>query len=166
MLHSTALDDPPERRQNRDKSLDFIKRFGPEPFLKAFVDSLFHDPGLGEEHRAMAPPKELAPGRPMDAWKSELRKITSGVAVEAIRALTVAMRDRPSRRDALRSRGIPVMYVIGEEDKLVSPARSAVEFKDWPEAQVVRLAGVGHMGMYEARDQLSQILISSIEKTV
>ncbi len=156
MLHATALDDPPARRVNRDKSLKFIGQYGLEPFLKAFVDSLFYDPGReeaeggGDEAGSRLP----SASRPLEEWKSSLREITSGVDLRAVRALTIAMRDRPSCITALRASGIPTLYVIGEEDGLVSPARSALEFEGWPEVKVARLAGVGHMGMYEAKEDV------------
>lgn len=138
MLHATALEDHEERLQSRNKALKLIKRFGVKPFLKAFVESLFHQP------------------RP--EWKTELSTITSEVAPEAVTALILAMRDRPSNLQGLRESSIPTTYLIGEEDTLVSLARSKQEFEGWPDVKTIQLANVGHMAMYEAPDKVIEVL--------
>lgn len=134
MLHATALEDQKERQQNRNKALSLIERFGVKPFLKAFVESLFH--------------------QPKPEWKTELATITSAVAPEAVKALILAMRDRPSSLKGLRESGIPTTYLIGEKDSFVSPSRSKLEFAGWPEVKIVEMANVGHMGMYEAPEKV------------
>ena len=152
MLHSTALEDPAVRQENRNKSLAFIGRFGTKPFLKAFVDSLFYES-----------PEASGMGR-LQEWKAELAAITSQVDPEAIMALTMAMRDRPSRLREVQASGVPFTYVIGEHDSLVTAERSAMEFQDWEDAKVIHLQGVGHMAMYEAREELIQVLLQILPK--
>ena len=146
MLHSTALEDAAIRQENRNKALAFIQRFGTKPFLKAFVDSLFYE----------AP--EVESSGQVRQWKAELTEITSRVDPEAIEALTMAMRDRPSRLREVQASGVPFTYVIGEHDSLVTAERSAMEFQGWEDVKVIHLPGVGHMGMYEAREELIQLL--------
>ena len=152
MLHSTGLEDAPGRQENRNKSLAFIGRFGTQPFLKAFVDSLFYESAAAR-----------ASGQ-LSGWKAELAGITSGVDPAAVTALTMAMRDRPSRLREIRASGVPFTYVVGEHDSLVTAERSAMEFQGWEDVKVILLPGVGHMGMYEAREELTQLLIKAVSE--
>ena len=71
----------------------------------------------------------------------------------------MAMCDRPSRLEALKKSQVPTTFIIGDEDKLVSPERSAMEFKDWAKVNVRTLPGVGHMGMYEAREEVAGVIL-------
>lgn len=142
-LHSTAMDDAAERKPSRTKAIAFVKDHGREPFLRAFVDSLFHDPEA--------------------QWVAEMAEITSGTSEEAILALLRIMRDRPDRRQAIRTLEQPVMFVIGEKDGLVSPERSRMELQDFPLALLHRIPQASHMGMYEAPTRVIAAVRSLVE---
>lgn len=139
MLHATAQADLPERQAQRTRAITFIERHGPAPFLKAFVQALFNEPKA--------------------AWTAELTEITNTTLVEAIQGYSAAMRDRPDRLAALQASGIPTLYLVGEEDGLVRPERNQIEFAEWEAVEVLRLAGVGHMGMYEATEEVAEAII-------
>ncbi|MFN8394157.1 MAG: alpha/beta fold hydrolase [Bacteroidia bacterium] len=142
-LHSTAMDDAEERKPNRTKAIGFVKDHGREPFLRAFVDSLFHDPEA--------------------QWVAELAEITSGTSEEAILALLRIMRDRPDKRAAVRGLAVPVMYIIGGKDGLVSPERSRMELQELPLALLHRIPEASHMGMYEAPGRVVAAVRSLVE---
>jgi pimeloyl-ACP methyl ester carboxylesterase len=148
MLHSTALPDTEERQTNRNKALDFIAKNGVQPFLKAFVESLFFDPR----------PDPINMG-----WKSKLFQITSQTDPEAIVAFIRLMRDRPDRVAALRALKVPVMYIIGENDTLVPPLRIQDELSRVELALLHRIPEAGHMGMYEAPKKVRAAIESLIE---
>lgn len=135
MLHTTAQADLPDRRAKRQQIRALVERHGPEPFLKTFVPSLFHQPKA--------------------EWIATLTGITQQTATEAILGFILAMEERPDRLAVLKSKQIPTLYIVGEEDGLVSPDRNSVEFADWPSVEVALLAGVGHMGMYEAPEAVA-----------
>lgn len=148
MLHSTALSDSEERQQNRNKALEFIARNGTEPFLKAFVESLFYDP--------VPNPTNLA-------WKVELHRITSQTDPEAVTDFIRIMRDRDDRVAALKALKVPVMYIMGEHDSLVPPVRSVDELSRVELALLHRISEAGHMGMYEAPEKVLAAIESLIE---
>jgi 3-oxoadipate enol-lactonase len=143
MLHSTALDDPAERREGRTKSIAFVERNGKEPFLKAFVESLFHSPE--------------------PQWLETMTKISAGTDEAAIVVFLRIMRDRPDRSGVIGRLKVPVMYIIGAHDALVSPERSRQELQQLPLALLHRLASASHMGMYEAPEKVVGAILSLME---
>lgn len=142
LLHSTSLADTAERRENRNKSIAFVKENGKELFLKAFVNSLFHAPEL--------------------EWLLTLADISAPTSVEAILALLEIMRDRPDRRATLRALAVPVLYIMGGHDGLVSPERSRLELQDLPLALVKRIPEASHMGMYETPEKVVEAILSLV----
>lgn len=143
MLHSTALDDPMERRETRTKAIQFVKDHGKAPFLKAFVAGLFHAP----EPR----------------WLETMDMITAATDQEAIVALTRIMRDRPDNSRAVGRLQVPVMYITGAHDGLLSPERSLVELADLQIALLHRIPEASHMGMYEAPEKVIGAILSLAE---
>lgn len=134
LLHATALPDAPERRAMRDKAIAFVLENGKEPFLRAYVHGLFHTP--------------------MPEWLAAVQAIAAPTDVEAILALTRIMRDRPDRSPAVKRLRVPVMYITGDHDTLVSPERSRTELQDLQIALLHRIPEASHMGMYEAPDKV------------
>lgn len=143
LLHSTSLGDPAERQESRTKSMAFVTQHGKEPFLRAFVSSLFH--------------------APKEEWLETLAAITAQTDVEAIVCLLQIMRDRPDRSGVIRSLRVPVMYITGQHDGLVSPERSRMELQDLPMALLIRIPDASHMGMYEAPDRVTEAILSLVE---
>ncbi len=143
MLHSTALGDAPERRETRDKSIRFVEVHGKEPFLRAFIQGLFHDP--------------------LPSWLDKMQDITAPTETAAILALTRIMRDRPDRSPAIKRLRVPVMYITGAHDALVSPERSRTELQDLPIALLNRIPEASHMGMYEAPAKVMAAILSLVE---
>ncbi|HHG83452.1 MAG TPA: alpha/beta hydrolase [Bacteroidetes bacterium] len=143
MLHSTALADLPERQLNRNKALAFIEQNGHTLFLQTFVQSLFYNPEA--------------------AWLAELTAITQQVDPPAISALLGIMRDRPERTLALQTLQIPVMYIIGAHDSIVSPERAREEMAKIALALLHRIPDASHMGMYETPHKVRAAIESFLE---
>jgi pimeloyl-ACP methyl ester carboxylesterase len=72
---------------------------------------------------------------------------------------TQAIRDRNDHTDTLKSAKIPVLMLMGEQDKAVTPE---IAYKQAPLSERVDLhmyADVGHMSMYENPAAVIQDLI-------
>jgi 3-oxoadipate enol-lactonase len=143
MLHSTALGDPDERKESRSKAMAFVQQNGKELFLRAFVASLFHDP--------------------QPQWLKELTEITAVTDQDAILACLRMMRDRPDRSAVVGGLQVPVMYITGAFDSLVSPERSRQELAQLPLALLHRIPEASHMGMYEAPERVIAAVLSLVE---
>ena len=77
LFHSTAYADSEEKKENRNKVIDFVSRKGVQPFIDTFVPGLFYQKG--------------------NPHVMEIHQIASRTPAETLVAYAAAMRDRPSR---------------------------------------------------------------------
>lgn len=140
LIHSTAYPDDEQGRANRDKGMESIRQNGMEPFVKALVPKLF------------AP--DSAAARPDDMRLA--REIGLGTDPKGAIHTLQGMRDRPDRRHVLQETRLPVLLVAGEQDQIVSPAKTFTA--DGPHVRQVLLSKAGHMGMLEVPEDLTEAI--------
>jgi pimeloyl-ACP methyl ester carboxylesterase len=129
LFHSTAYADPVEKRENRNKVIDFVSRNGVDPFIDTFVPNLFHqqdNPSIGEVH-----------------------KIASQTSPKTLIAYATAMRDRPARDHVLETFPKPVLMIAGERDKIIPYGDILAQSRRMKFPFFLGLEETGHMGMYE-----------------
>jgi pimeloyl-ACP methyl ester carboxylesterase len=133
LFHSTAYSDNAEKKHARDKTIEFIERYGTEEFVDEFVPPLFFEgrkKDLKEEIKMVI----------------EMGKNTSKMSViEAIRA----MRDRKDRTKVLEKIACPVLFIVGKNDIAVNFSSSVNQFWLPAYSTVHILNNTGHMGMLE-----------------
>ncbi|MEM6268132.1 MAG: alpha/beta fold hydrolase [Bacteroidota bacterium] len=144
LLHSTARSDSLPRQKYRNKALRLITAQGTEAFRQAFLRTLFYQPD--------------------PAWTEQLRAITAETAPEAISALIPLMRDRLDHVAALAALPVPISYIVGKHDKLVSAAQTSEERMDLPQVEWHCLANAGHMGMYEAPQEVATAIRKLLQR--
>jgi len=133
LFHSNIFADPPEKKENRTKLIEFIKSNGVKPFIKTFMPSLFY-----EKNR-----------RNFDELIEELSNYAEKTSPETVMEYARAMRDRESSVDFIKRFRKPVMFIIGENDQSL-PLKKSLEQAVMPaNSHVLRLKEVGHMGMFE-----------------
>lgn len=96
LLHSTALPDSAEKKQSRDKTIEFIEKNGTQAFTTNFIPQLFAD----KKHPGI----------------EKVKKIGGHASAASVIGYTQAMRDRPDRRDVIRSFNNPVLFITGRQD--------------------------------------------------
>lgn len=133
LFHSTAYPDSLEKKQARDKTIEFIERYGTEEFVEEFVPPLFFE------------------GRRKD-FKDEIKKMVEMgkkapkmSVIESIRA----MRDRKDRTKVLEKCQCPVLFIVGKNDIAIPFAGSQGQFSLPSYATVHIFNNTGHMGMIE-----------------
>ena len=136
MFHSTAFADTEEKKQNRDKTLDFIKRQGVKSFILAFVPSLFFP---NNRDRLVS---EI----------ESLQAIAMKTSEYTVNEITLAMRNRKDRTPVLESLSAPVLYIIGKNDLAIPLAISEKQMNIATDSRSLILDNTGHMGMYERRE--------------
>ena len=133
LFHSTAYADSDEKKQSRNKALEFINRNGAKVFATNFIAPLFSDPN----HKAIDTVKKIA------AVSNE----------SAVIGYTLAMRDRPDQTKTLKTFKKPTLFLAGEKDQGI-PAESILEQSSLcqnPEIHV--LPNVAHMAMFEQPEE-------------
>lgn len=129
LLHSTAEADGPEKKESRDKAIEFIKGKGAEAFTRTFSSSVFQNPNH--------------PDVPF------VREMNLAVNSETLTAYTAAMRDRPDRMDLLKSFERPLMFVAGAHDQGIPVESIQAQAANAKHHEVHVLKDQKHMSLIE-----------------
>lgn len=147
LIHSTSYADSEEKKQARAKSIEFIKENSAYEFLKITAPNWFSD--AFKQHHPQV----------VSNFINEGKKFSKEILI----AYSKAMINRPDRTTVLQKANIPVLYFIGGEDKAVNPGDAITQSAIPALCSVKYLAGVGHMGMLEATDELNHTLEEFLE---
>jgi pimeloyl-ACP methyl ester carboxylesterase len=134
MLHSTFVADSAEKKFNRDRTVDLLIKKGTAFFLGPFLPNLF----------ATKSPDLI----------STLSERYRNLPASGLIAATKAMRDRNDFTTFVQQTEIPFLFILGEQDALISP-ESITRFV---KKSVVILPKVGHQGTYEAPDAVAEAI--------
>ena len=133
LLNSTAYADTDEKRQNREKNIDFIQRHGVPKFMSSFVRPLFAPVNRERLPAARELLEEIGAATPEATF------------VGALRAMAI----RPDRTAVLRDAEFPVLTIAGKDDVAV-PFEDTVAQAALPaESHALFLADVGHLAYLE-----------------
>jgi pimeloyl-ACP methyl ester carboxylesterase len=144
LFHSTAYADTEEKKQSRNKVLEFINKNGVEAFTANFIGPLFSDPGH--------------PAIPF------VRTIASEAKTAAVKGYTEAMRDRSERTSVLQTFPGPVLFLAGEKDAGIPVESIRKQAALTLQSQTEIIPGIAHMGMFENENKCLQIIQTFIEK--
>lgn len=148
LFHSTAFEDSPERKENRNKAIANIKQNGAEPFVRALIPTLFA-PAKKESHKIKIAINDLI---------EKAKKLP----IESLVDTLEAMRNRKGRIEILEKVDFPVLFLVGKDDVPV-PLEASLSQCYLPQNSVVHiLANVGHMGMIEAPNEFSSAIINFV----
>jgi pimeloyl-ACP methyl ester carboxylesterase len=148
LVHSTAFADSDEKKQSRDNTVSFVKKYGVSTFLNAFIPMLFH-PERREE---------------LQSQIEKLRRISHATTESSLIDYTLAMRDRKERTDVLKSGKHPIHFVGGAHDALV-PLEKSIEHQSLIRSgKFTLLENSGHMGMFEEPQVLLKHLSNFIRE--
>ena len=133
LFHSSAKADTKEKKENRNKSIDFIKKHGVQLFMQSFVGPLFY-PGNKKKCSGAI---------------EKLTLIGAATPKETVIGVMKAMRDREKRTKVLKEAKYPILFILGKDDPAV-PLEAALEQVHLPtNSMTYFLAETGHMGMFE-----------------
>ncbi len=142
MFHSHPFADSDEKKTGRTKAIEFIKKNGHLHFVKQLMPKLFAT--------------KFSPGFPM-----ELNKLifnAARCAPEAIISALEAMSERPDNSIFFGEIDCPVLFIIGKKDSAI-PLEVSLAQTHLPNiADIHILQNVGHMGMFEAKQETTKIL--------
>ena len=144
LFHSTATADSEEKKESRDKVIEFITKNGVEKFTSNFIGPLFAD-----QHHAGI-------------------KAVQAIAVQAkentVKAYTIAMRNRPDSTGVLSDFKKPILFIAGEKDGGIPVDTIKKQSQLNPHSELHILPGVAHMGMVESENQTVEIVRRFIKK--
>jgi 3-oxoadipate enol-lactonase len=147
LIHSTAYPDSEEAKEKRLKSVSAIQSQGITAFVDELVPNLFSKAGQ-------------TPQQQLERAKEIGYKTPPQGAVGA----ALAMRERPDRRDVISASELPILLVAGAEDGLIPAERTFTSNK--PNITQATIPGAGHMSLFEAPEQLADVIKSFMETAV
>ena len=138
LFHSTAYADTAERRQSREKVIEFVEKNGAPAFTTNFIPPLF----TNKEHNAINP----------------IRTAAAQITAQVVVGYTKAMRDRPERTSAIQTFNKPILFLAGDQDQgiTIDSVRQQASLSE--HAVVNILKGQTHMAMIEAPHETSSAI--------
>ena len=148
LFHSTAYADSEERKENRNKTIAFIEKYGADLFTQSFIEPLFL-----LQNRVLLKNDIV-----------ELKLIAKQSSQKGIIETTKAMRDRTDKTKVLVDSTIPILLIGGKNDATI-PISSLETLAQL--SSVIELAAIdacGHMGMYEQKEKTFEVLKTFLER--
>ncbi len=142
LVHSSAFADNEEKKANRLKSIEFIKKYGAFEFLRSSIPELFTE-SWSANNKAMV---------------DDLVKKSKSFKDEAIIQYYQAMINRPDRTAVLKNFNKPILFIIGEHDKAVPFAQSMQQCYLPAISYIHILRNSAHMGMFEETEMVNNAL--------
>jgi pimeloyl-ACP methyl ester carboxylesterase len=137
LFHSHPFADTAEKKDERQKSIEFVQKNGHIIYVKQLIPKLFAE--------LFATSNEFL-------INSLIHKATQYTPETIIGAQT-AMLNRPDNSDVLRNCPCPVLLIVGKQDKVV-PYDMSLQMLPLPSvSDVLILPKVAHMGIFTARDK-------------
>ena len=144
LVGTRATPDSPEQREARDDSIRLLGEAGREPFWDELAPRMF---APGADTAVIAAARELALGQPITALVT---------AQETIR-------DRVDSRPTLATIDVPVLVLVGEEDRLTPPSDAEAMVAGLPNARFSRIGGAGHLAPLERPEAVAGALLQFLE---
>ncbi|MBS1638881.1 MAG: alpha/beta hydrolase [Bacteroidetes bacterium] len=147
LVHSTAFADSEEKKQNRLRGIEMMEEYGGYAFLKNTIPNLF------SQNFKKNYPEKIA------MLIEEGRKFST----KALQQYYKAMMNRADKTSVLKNTLLPVLFIIGTED-VAAPMNDVLQQSQLPlNAYIHILENIGHMGMWEAAENLNQFLVNFIQ---
>ncbi len=136
LFHSHAAPDPEEKKKDRDKAIQVVKR-NPVILINELVPNLF-----ATENR--------------DKYRKEIEKIKNIAAAMTRRGIVnclEGMKDRADKREILKKTKVPVLLILGKKDPVMNYDALKPQSQLSEQIQFLAVENAGHMGFYEAREE-------------
>lgn len=136
LFHSTAMPDTEEKRLERDRAIEAVKK-DKIAFVEGLIPMMFAPANVEKIKGYVGRVLSIAQNNPANGYIAAL----------------AGMRDRKDRQHILERADYPVMFIIGKDDQLIPIDKMLPQIVKPRHSEVLILSGVGHMGFYEAREK-------------
>lgn len=136
LFHSTAFADSEEKKEERRRTAEVVRK-NHKTYVSEQVPNLFAAENIDKYKDRVEAMKEM--GRNMEA--------------QGITAAILGMRERTDKSDVLRNSTVPVLFIWGKKDSVLSLDKN-IPLASLPAHSVTTiLANVGHVGFVEAEEE-------------
>src|SRR5690606_38122973 len=95
---------------------------------------------------------------------AKVRRIIEGADPEGVARALVAMRERPDSRTLLPRISVPVLVIVGREDRLTPIEEARAIVSAVPDGELVEIPGAGHYSNLENEDAFVAALNRFLEE--
>jgi pimeloyl-ACP methyl ester carboxylesterase len=148
LFHSSAAPDSEEKREARDKTIQFLIKHDTDLFIKHFYPNMFN------ENFKIAHP---------DLINSNIGKF-SQIPNEALLAATLAMKGRKGQLDIIEEFEFPIFQIIGMQDTFVNYKDSLEQTILLKHPNVLLIHSISHAGMYESPEVCANFIADFISR--
>ncbi|MGH3016644.1 MAG: alpha/beta fold hydrolase [Gaiellaceae bacterium] len=145
LVDTRATPDSPEQRAARDDAIRLLGEAGREASWDDLSPRLFS---------SAADPEVV----------SRAREIAFEQPLTALVTAQETIRDRVDSRPTLATIDVPVLVLVGEEDRLTPPADAEAMAAAVGSARLTRIARAGHLSPLEQPDAVNEALVSFLEE--
>jgi pimeloyl-ACP methyl ester carboxylesterase len=146
LVHSSAFADSDEKKANRLKSIEFVKKNCAFEFLKAVITDLFTETWAANNPETV------------DRQIEKCKDFTD----EAIIGYYQAMINRPDRTAVLKNFEKHILFIIGQHDKAVPFEQSMQQCYLPHQSHIHILRNAAHMGMFEEAGKVNSAILQLI----
>lgn len=147
LFHSHPYEDEAEKKENRRRAIKFIEKFGSKLFVEELYNNLF-----AEAFLKLQPEKVTA-----------LKAMAAQYPKETLIASCHAMINRKDRSKIMQQLQVPILLIIGKEDKAIEAEKSLNMCALANVTQVEIIENVGHMGMIEIPEQTAKMICNFMQ---
>lgn len=144
LLHSSANADSSEKRQSRMNDIETIKNGGKRDLVYLSIPRLFASQNLEK----------------MDDLVDKFIKIGLNTTDKGIIGALQGMAQRPDRNHVIENATIPVFFIFGKYDNLITMEVAKTLIERHKKARTVILNNSGHMGFVEEKNQTTAAITS------
>lgn len=142
LINSTAFSDDDVKKENRLKTVEFLKSNGKDIFLDSFIPGLFHDKNSSSGKKKI----------------QKAREISGNSSLSAMISYTLAMSERPSRIHLLQQENLPILFIAGKHDQVIPEQKSKEQIKTIIKGQSYLLDETAHMCLLEKPEETARLI--------
>ncbi len=144
LFHSSVAADSEEKKENRDKTIQFLIKHDTDLFIKHFYPNMFTEEFKSKNAQFVQQNIE------------EFSKIPN----EALLAATLAMKSRQSHVESLNDFQFPIFQILGQQDTFVNYKDALEQTTRMKRTNVLLLDDICHAGMFESPQICAQFINS------
>ena len=148
-INSHVYADDEDRKQNRQKSIDFIQKHSARLFIRELINNLFSD----EYKKTHA-----------DVVNELIKKAQETISDLAVIAALEAMKNREDKSKTLMEFTKPVLFIIGKKDTTIPLTQSLSQISLPAQSDIHIRADAAHMSVYEDKDYTLTCLLNFLNR--
>ena len=136
LFHSTALPDSPEKKIDRSRAIEAVKK-NHKQFINELIAKLFAPDNINRLENEI----------------SKVKLIASGTSKQGIVNALEGMKERQGRETVLKNSFYPVLFIVGKKDAVIPWKSMVPQIQSCKYPSNLMLEEAGHMGFYEEKER-------------